>query len=175
MARARASSLKAPQVLQRAAAPGQDQDVALGPPVGQLQGREQRSPPRPGPLHLDRVDQDRQGRQAAPEHAQDVVDRGPDGRGDEPHLAREGRDRALGGSVEEPLGGEPALEPLQLQAQGPLAGRLQVLAHQLEIAAGLEQADPGPRQDLLPVGRAEAEQQALGAGTWRSEPGPPRP
>ena len=89
--------------------------------------------------------------------------RGPDGRGDDPHLAREGGQRALAGGVEEPLGRQAALEALQFQAQRPLTRRLQVLAQELKIPPRFEQADPDPGQHLLAVGRAEAEQQALGA------------
>jgi len=64
------------QVLQRPSAPRQDQDIALRPLTGQIQGGDE-ALRRPLTLHLRRIDQDRQGGKSPSQHGEQIANRGP--------------------------------------------------------------------------------------------------
>ena len=127
--------VEAPQVLERAAAAGDDDDVGLASHVieagngrGHLRGTGLA-------LHAHRPHNDVT-REAFVEPVQDVADDGPRGRGDNPDELRKIGDRPLARGIEQPLGGEllPAL--LEQRHEGADTGGLDVLDD--DLVGGLQ-------------------------------------
>ena len=128
-----------PQVLQRAAAAGDDQEIgpadaaACGQRIeaadggGDLLGRAVA-------LHLDRPDDD-VAREAVGEPMQDVADHRAGRRGDDADHLRQERQELLSRLVEQALGGELALALLEQRHQRAEAGRLQGLDDDLVARA----------------------------------------
>ena len=126
--------VEGPQILQGAAAAHQQEDVAVTAFAGAPQGAHDRR--RGGlALHGHRVQQDFAQRVAPAQDRQHVPDRGPGGRGDHAAASRPGGRLALDRRVEQALAGQLALELLEGPLQGAVAGVLQVLGDELEIAA----------------------------------------
>ena len=90
---------------------------------------------------------------------QDVAQRGPGPRGDDADPGRQCRQRLLVPWVEEPLGCQFLLQGLEPPPQHALAGFLQVLNHQLELAPGFVEPDAAARQNLAAVAHLEPDQQ----------------
>jgi hypothetical protein len=151
--------IERPQVLQRAAATGDDQEVRLADAAafrerveaadrgGDLLGRAVA-------LHLDRPDDDVAG-EAVGEAVQDVADHGAGGRGDDAdHLGQE-RQELLSRLVEQAFGGELALAFLQQCHQRADAGGLERLDHDLVFRRAGEGGQPAGGDDLEPFLRLE--------------------
>ena len=85
--------VECPEVFQGPAAPGQDQDLALGAAAGELECRNDLHR-RLRALHRYRIDQHGRRGKAPRQHMQDVADRRPGGRGDDADALRKlGRGR----------------------------------------------------------------------------------
>ena len=153
--------VEGPEVLQAAAAAGDDQHVgprhrpARDEAVEALDGgrdllRRART------LHRDRPDQHPAG-EAVFDTVQDVANHGARGRGHDAHRLRQVRQVALARFVEQALGGERLLAGLQQREQGAGAGKLQPLDHDLVARAPRIGADLAGGDDLEPVLRRDPE------------------
>jgi len=130
--------VEGPQILQRAAAPGQDQHVALAPLAGQIQHAGNFG----GgilALHGNRVDHHGNTGKAPPQGGEDVADRRPRGGGDDPDSPRQTGQGLLAFHGEQPFGVEPLAQRLEGPSQGAIAGFLHVFDDELELAPGLQQ------------------------------------
>jgi hypothetical protein len=146
-----------PEVLEGAAAAREDQHVALGAPRSELQCADD-GPGRTVSLHGHGVDQHRDRRKTPAEHVQDVAYGGAGRRGDHADPMRQTRQAALAIGIEQTFGGQAPLEFLEAPAQQAFAGLLEMIDHELELAARLVQAHACPRQYLRPVAHGEADQ-----------------
>ncbi|MNZ44647.1 hypothetical protein D3C78_622800 [compost metagenome] len=129
--------VEAPQIFQRAAAPGQDQRIEPEA-VGQADGAHDLCN---GFAALycggDQVQFHLRG--AATEHTDDVADHCTGGRGNDADALRVGWQRQLAFGAEQPLGTELFLQCFEGQAQGAITGRLDGVENQLVVATPLEQ------------------------------------
>src|SRR5690606_2663397 len=112
-----------------------------------------------GALHLDRIDEDRNGAEAALQHVEDVADGGARRRSDDTDAARKPGQRALVLGVEQSFRGKLRLQDLELAAQSPFAGFLDVIQDELIVAPRLVQAHATACLDVHPVFGREARQQ----------------
>ena len=154
--------VEGPQILERAAAPGEDQYIAVFAQAGDSQGFDERRY-RNRTLHGRRVDQHGCGREASRQDVQDVSNRSAGRRGDHADSAGEAGQAALELGVEEALAGQLRLEALELLPQGPDAGLLHVLGDELEFPARLIEADSAAREHFLAIARGEANAAVLAA------------
>ncbi|MCW0466403.1 hypothetical protein NB705_003476 [Xanthomonas sacchari] len=150
-----------PQVLERTAAAGQQDRVVAAAGVCLAQ---QRGDLRRGAVALDQARQDvhLQQRHAPAEHAQHVAHRGAAGRGDDRQAPHEAGQGALALAGEQAFGGEPGLELLERPAQRAFAGFLQMIQHQLVVAARFVQGQAPARQHPQAFARHEPQPLALG-------------
>ena len=105
----------------------------------------------PSPLDSGRRDQQRNPREAAPAHLDDVANRGPGRRGHDSDAARKVGNRPLGELVEEPLVLEPRAQLLEGELQRALAAGLQRPHDQLEVAPLGVEADARFDHHLEPL------------------------
>ena len=147
--------IECPEILERSAAAHQEQHVDLGSPVREREhGRDLAG--RARALDGHRVEEDRGGREAAPEHVQHVPESRAGRRGDDADAARKTGQGALACGVEQSLGGELQLQRLEAPPQLAFAGFLQVIDDELELAARLVQPDARAQQHLQAVARGRA-------------------
>ena len=146
-----------PQILERAAAAGEDEHVALGPAAGE---RERRNDLRGRlcALHGDRIDHDRDGGKAPRKHVQDVAHRGAGGRGDDADAPGQRRQRTLALGGEQALRLESRAQLLELALQGAETRILHVLDDELKLAARLVESDAGAHEHFLAVAGGERAQ-----------------
>ena len=137
-----------PQILERAAAAADDEDVDLVPLCRQRDRRAQRRR-RVDALDDARVDHDANVRRAPRQRRRHVVERGAGERGDDADRARMRRQRALERGVEEALGLEARAQPNEPFVQRALARRLHDLGDELQLAARLVDGDPTAQLDAL--------------------------
>ena len=171
-----------PEVLEGAAAPYHEEDVALRA-AHRDADRVRDLLSRTFPLHPGRVDHHRQRGEPAPQHLEHVVHRRAARRGDHPELARKGGQGALVLPVEETLLLELEAQALVGEPKRAFARRLELLHHELVVPARAVQAHPGAGDHLHAVPRLEpephpvrAEERAahLGAGVLQGEVHVPR-
>ena len=148
--------VKRPKILERAAATGQDQQIAGSVGLGQRQGADDLAGGGLS-LHRNRVNQHLGNRKPALQNMQDIPDRGAGRRGHDTDFFRRGRQRLLAIGVEQTGIEQFFLEPFEFALQTAFAGFLHALDDQLIIAPGLVNTDPGADQDLHAHGRPEAE------------------
>ncbi len=149
-----------PQILERAAAAGEDQHLALGARASRLQRRDQRR--RGGrTLHHRRIDEDPYGRETAREDVQDVAQRGSRWRGDHADTPRKARQAAFALERKQTLGRELRFQALELAPQRADARLLQVLDDELVLAPRLVDADAAADQHLRAGAGREADQRVL--------------
>ena len=148
--------VEGPQVLDGAAAAADDEDLDTGPAA---QGLDALDDLGRGALALDagRVDDDVEPGVAALEDAQDIADGRPRRRGHDADRPRPERQLALAGLVEQALGPELLLELLEAELEGALALGLDLVDVELVVAAGLEDADLAPADDLEAVLEVEGD------------------
>ena len=171
-----------PEVLEGAAAPHHEEDVALRA-AHRDADRVRDLLSRAFPLDPGRVDHHRQRGEPASQHLEHVVHRRAARRGDHPELARKGWRGALVLCIEESLLLELAAQALVGEPERAFARRLELLHHELVVPARAVQAHPGAGDHLHPVPRLEpephparAEERAahLGAGVLQGEVHVPR-
>ena len=160
-----------PQVLQRAAAAGEDRH--RGRVVGRPAPRSSRDPALEPPerpddarrrllaLDLARDEHDPGSGQRRARTWHDVAPDGAGRAGDDGDRPRPRRQRALAGRVEQALRGEPRLERLEPQRQVAEPRRLDRLDVELERALRLEQVDPAVGDDPEPGLRLERRADAV--------------
>ena len=151
------------QVLQRAAAAPDDQQLGPAVPIGRLD-RAANLARCFLALHANRVQAHAGDRPATPEHVQQIAYGRAGGRGDEGDACGAGWQRPLARGVEEALGFQFFLQFLEAALQQALARFLQAVDDELVLAAGLVQADPAACLHQHAVGRAK-----LGAQRGRAE------
>ena len=149
-----------PEVLDRAAAAGHDQDVGPGQGAAGGQGIEAADGGgdlrgRRIALHHHRPDHHAAG-PAVADAVQDVADHRPGWAGDDADHRGHGRERPLARRVEQALGAQPGLQPLELRQERADAGGLHGLDDDLVAGAG------GVAGDLA----GDDHLQALSRGGW---------
>src|SRR5690606_37634856 len=112
--------VEGPEVFQRAAAPADDQYVAITQPVGALDGTDDVARGF-APLHLNREEGDGNGGKAAFQDRENVMDGGTGGRRGDADMAWQGRNRTFAGFIEQAFGGQTALQCFERLAQGAFA------------------------------------------------------
>ena len=127
------------QVFERAAAPGQDQHVALATCSRELQRLHDFARCRLA-LHRNGVDQDRHGREAALQDVQDVAQRSAGRRRNHADATGQGGQRLFLCGLEQALGQQLAFEFLEPATQRAFASLLEVIDDDLELATGLVEA-----------------------------------
>src|ERR1700719_2187169 len=149
-----------PQILERAAAAGEDQHFALGARRGGLQRRDQR---RDGgrPLHRRRIDEDPCGRITPREDVQNVAQCRPGWRGDHADALRKARQTSLALERKQTFGREPRFQAIELAPQRADTRLLQVLDDELVLAPRLVHADAAADQHLRAGARGEADEGVL--------------
>ena len=148
--------IKCPQVLERAAAAPDDQDVEAAQPVQVLDPGRHLSP-RARALHAHRPHDDAARGPAPPEHRPHVVDHGAAERGDDADRTREAQQGALAPGGEQALGPEAGLQLLEGELQRAQAARLHGVDVELEGAARRIEADARGNQHLHAVCGPEGE------------------
>ena len=145
-----------PQVFERAAAPGQQENIVAARGRRGVQHRDNRGR---RVLALDRYRQDFyfSKRETPRDHAEHVANRGAGWRGDYADPARHLRNRSLAIDVEQTLGGELRLELLECALQGAFARFFEAVDNQLEFATRFVQADPGAGQHAHTIAGLEAQ------------------
>ncbi len=147
--------VEGPEILDRAATPGDDHDVRPRDPPARRQGREAADGGRhllgrAFALDLDRPE-DHPHREAIGEPVQDVADHRPGWRGDHAHDPRQKGQRPLAAGVEQALGRELALALLEQRHERAQAGRLHPLDHELVLGAAGIRGEPAGADDLEAV------------------------
>ena len=151
---ARTTRSSCPQVFERTAAATDDQSIDVGPRARKLDRRAQRCR-RIDALHEAWVDHDAHMRRAARERRQHIVQRCPGQRGDDSYLAGERGDRPLAAGIEEALSPEHRLEPHKALEQRAVTCAQHCLDDELQLAAGLVDADPPAHLDQLAIAGRE--------------------
>jgi hypothetical protein len=149
--------VESPQILERTAPAREDQYVALGAGRGQIECSDNGAR-RAIALNRNRMYQHPRRGEAACKHIQDVANRSSAGRGDHTDDARRGRQRTLALGCKQSLRLELGLELVERALQCAEAGVLQVLDHQLILAALLVQAHAAASQQHLAFARRKARQ-----------------
>src|ERR1700730_5996370 len=149
-----------PQILERAAAAGEDQPLALGARRGALQRRDQR---RHGgrPLHRRRIDEDPCGRIAPREDVQNVAQCRPGWRGDHADTLWKPRQTSFALERKHTFGRQLGFQALELAPQRADTRLLQVLDDELVLAPRLVHADAAADQHLRAGARREADEGVL--------------
>jgi len=143
-----------PEILDRTATANQQQHLALAPPRGSRQRRDDRCR-RVDPLHRRRVDDDRHAGRAPPQRGQHVAQRRRRGRGHHADRARHRRQRPLALRIEQALGLQSRLQLQEALVQVAGTGAAHRLDRQLVVAARLVQGDRGPHLDAIAIARRE--------------------
>ena len=163
-----------PEVLEGAAAPHHEEDVALRATYRDADGaRDLLS--RAFPLHPGRVDHHRQRREPAPQHLEHVVHRRAARRGDHPELARKGGKGPLVPRIEETLLLELEAQALVGEPERAFARRLELLDDELKVPAGAVQARRGHARSPACRPAARTGGASGSSGRARSAPGPGSP
>ncbi len=120
-----------PEILDRAATPGNDDHIDVGTCIEQVQSADHLAPGRL-PLDAGIDEEDVCEGTSAPQATHEVVEGGTGARGDQADPSRKGRKRLLVFRIEDPLRMEPRLELLERDPKGACAGRLQGLDNELK-------------------------------------------
>ena len=166
--------IERPEVLQRSAAAGHDQDVQILPrPQPPECGGD--LPRRAGPLDRHRVDQNLQPGKPPPDDRQHVADHGTRRGGDDADLSREKRERPLAAVAEESLCLQLGLELLEGELEGADPLGLHELGGDLVIPPPLVDRHRPAHQDRQSVRRLEPQTVDCGRGTSPPGSGPGHP
>ena len=145
-----------PEILQRTATSGQDEQVAFAAPVSQFQRRgDFRGSART--LHRSGVYQHRNRGKTPRQHRDDIAHGGATGRGHDSDSARQFRLLQLALGIEQAFRRKLALQFLESTPQQPLAHLLQVLDHQLILAPRLVNAHATARENMLTIVRPKVQ------------------
>ena len=175
MARATASSLNCPEVLDRAAAAHQQQHVALGARAGAREHRRD-ALGRARALHRDRIDDHRDRRVAPRERGQHVAQRRRGGRSEHADGARDAAAASrLAAASNRPSRSSLSLSRRKRSNSGPTPAAAHRLDGELEAAARLVERDQRARLDLHAFARLPVQSARRGCGTSRSRPARRRP
>src|SRR6202163_550722 len=149
-----------PQILERAAAAGEDQHLALGARRGGLQRRDQR---RHGgrPLHRRRIDEHRRRRITPREDMQNVAQCGPGWRGDHADTLWKPRQTSFALDRKQTFRCQLRFQALELAPQRADTRLLQVLDDELVLPARLVHADAAADQHLRAGAGREADERVL--------------
>ncbi len=142
------------QVLERAAAAYQEQEIDFPAAVGEREHRRDFARGA-GALHGHRVDEHPNAAAAASQHVEHVAKRGAGRRGHDADAARKAGQGALARGVEQAFGREFLLERLEAPPELAFPRLLEMVHDQLELAARLVEPDAGSQKDLQAVPRRE--------------------